>query len=349
MDIILDTNILRSDILLRGNEFNILLDYLKRTTSNVILPQIVIDEAKELFKKTLIERLKKFDSAHNNLRLIVPDFLENFNQNVEIEQEVDNYITFLKKSLEIKDNNIIPYNNNYLPELVQRTIKRIKPIKEDGKGFRDLLIWLSILDYVKTTYEKQIILISSNTNDFANGKNELHETLEEECKKHNVKINFFPNIKEFIKIHAIKTEYITISWINDNLDLNDVEYHFIEQVNYKTIIRSFEQTGYSSTGNIQILSAKAYDIQDLFIYEMIDESLIANVKIKMEAEIDVEYMKPYGEDYRIEGYDIANSYNCIEVDVYLSITIEKEKICEWQIDDFDFYGNWVINEGYDYY
>src|ERR1035438_3442238 len=67
MDIVLDSNIFRADILLRSKEFDILLDYLDKTGSLFVMPQIILDEIKGLYKRTLIERLSELKKASNNI------------------------------------------------------------------------------------------------------------------------------------------------------------------------------------------------------------------------------------------------------------------------------------------
>ena len=51
MDVILDSNIFRSDILLRSKDFDILMDYLSKTDYRLIMPQVILDEIKGLYYK----------------------------------------------------------------------------------------------------------------------------------------------------------------------------------------------------------------------------------------------------------------------------------------------------------
>ncbi|MFH6983648.1 PIN domain-containing protein [Marinoscillum luteum] len=342
MDIILDTNIFRADIPLKNKDFDVLLDYLERTGSNLVMPQIVLDETKSLYKRTLIERLEAFQKAGDKLNLALTSSIENIVPDLDLDQEVDKYIEFVKKRLKISERKIIPYNNDFLPIISKRAIDRTKPCGDDGQGFRDALIWLTAIEYAKSCHEKQVIFISLNTSDFANSSNELHESLREECEKENTRINYFRTIKDFIVQHSTKTEHITLDWISDHIDLDEVAEHLCDIAGSNSrLISSFERdTGNESTGHLNAFKAHPYDLNDLFIYEMIDNTLIANVTAKMELEVEIEYYVP---DYRYEeypSYDGSTAYNCLEVDVYLAITIENEEVSEWDISEWDFYSNW---------
>jgi len=128
--------------------------------------------------------------------------------------------------LNLSDKYLIAYNNDFLPEIAHRAINRQKPAGENGQGFRDTLIWLTIKDYCKKCHEKQITFISNNTDDFSNkAKDNLHETLNAECLADNIKINCFKSIKDFIEIHSTKIKFITNDWVSSILDystLNDL-------------------------------------------------------------------------------------------------------------------------------
>src|SRR5690606_29147748 len=119
---------------------------------------------------------------------------------------------------------------------------RTKPCGDDGQGFRDALIWLTTIEYAKSCHEKQVIFISLNTSDFANSNNELHESLQEECEKENTRINYFKTIKDFILQHSTKTEHITLDWISDHVDLEEVAEHLCDIAGSNSrLISSFER------------------------------------------------------------------------------------------------------------
>ena len=85
--------------------------------------------------------------------------------------------------------------------LVNRAIKRVKPFKDDDKGFRDTLIWLSFLEYITKKENQKIAFINNNSTDFLNvEKTDLNENLKNDLKLYNIKNEFkvYNSIKEFI-------------------------------------------------------------------------------------------------------------------------------------------------------
>ena len=191
----------------------------------------------------------------------------------------------LFKRLDITASNIIPYNNELLPVIAQRAIEREKPSGDKGQGFRDTLIWLTMLAYCKTCHEKQIIFISNNTDDFSSSdKQSLHESLAAECDFIGIKVNYFKNLKEFIERHSSKIDFLTLDWIDENFDFKTVEELIQEDLNGKerrSIISHLQSgTGGECTSyNVEYVETNKVD--DMYIYEMLDNKLIVNLILKV--------------------------------------------------------------------
>lgn len=66
MDIILDSNIFKRDLKLKDKNFEILNDYLAKTNSSLILPKIVFEEIKNLYKKTLKDNFNTYIQVFQN-------------------------------------------------------------------------------------------------------------------------------------------------------------------------------------------------------------------------------------------------------------------------------------------
>lgn len=348
MDIVLDSNIFRGDILLRSKDFDILIDYLNKTSSALIMPQIIFDEISGLYSRVLKDRIADLSKAANNITLILTEDDTSFNpREIDIEAETEKYKEFIKNKFKISDRHILPYKNDYLPELANRAIARQKPSGDKGQGFRDTLIWLTIRDYTVRCHEKQITLISSNTDDFANqDKIALHESLQKECDKLGIRINYFKTLKDFIENHSIKIDFITYDWLTENLDHFAVTDQVLEDINRRTkssITSWFQkETGEECTGHYRALGIHPYNDKDLFVYEMVDNKLIVNVTVTAEIEIEFEYYKK--ERVQHWNYD-ANEYyherqpsiaiKYLEVELYVAITVENGEIIDTELSDWD--------------
>lgn len=339
MDIILDSNIYRSDFLLRSNDFDALLDYLRRTSSSIYFPQIVLDEIKELHKRALKERIQNGIKSLNNLKLLLTDEsviaeLPVLDENAES----DKYIDFVKKKLKIFDRNVLQPKESYFSEVTRRAIQREKPCGEDGQGFRDTIIWLTLKDFCSKSTEKQITFISNNDKDFANAdKTELHDSLKKECELLEIKINYFKSIRDFIEKLSKQIDFITEDWIWDKLDKETFDDDVINYLNNsRTNVLSelvTRKTGNDCTGHTNVTYANIHSLPSFYVYEMLDGSYIANVTFECEIEVEYEYYtNEYNEYYRYPQAKATHQY--FNTEIYASLTIKDREIVEYEIDDF---------------
>lgn len=63
MIIVLDTNIIQGDFLLKSGKTVVLLDYVSKTQSKFVMPKIVYDELMANYERGLISRKSKFLDA----------------------------------------------------------------------------------------------------------------------------------------------------------------------------------------------------------------------------------------------------------------------------------------------
>lgn len=89
MVVILDTNILIKCPRMDSNFHKLLYDYLEKTDSHILLPKLVLDESKAVYKRTLHEKYEKYQEKGNllNSLLISRKELESIN----IDKEVENF------------------------------------------------------------------------------------------------------------------------------------------------------------------------------------------------------------------------------------------------------------------
>lgn len=348
MDIVLDSNIFRGDILLRSKDFEILLDYLDKTSSSLLFPQIILDEIAGIYARVLKDRVADLNKAVNNINLTLTDEDPSCKlKEIDIPGEVNKYKAFIKTKLKFNDRYFLPYNNDYLPEIVSRAINRLRPCGEKGQGFRDALIWLTIKDYTMKCHEKQITFISNNTEDFANSeKNSLHESLSDECNELGIRINYFKSVKEFIENHSTKIDFINYDWISENLDNDVIGEMVLDQINGRTkssITSWFQKkTGDECTGHYKALSCNLYSEKDLFVYEMVDNTLVVNVTVVAEIEIEFEY---YNAE-RVRQWEIddfhyyhersaSSRVEYLDSELYVTITLENGEVVDTDLSDWD--------------
>ncbi|MGA2297665.1 MAG: PIN domain-containing protein [FCB group bacterium] len=305
MDTIIDSNIIRRDLKLKDKGFEILIDYLSKTNSRLIFPSIVIEEVKELYKRVLH---KQYDEYIRSLRKLnytllivkIPEITE-----IDFEVEATNYIDYLHFKLRTTEKNIINYKNEYLPELVTRATKRKKPLDQNGQQFRDGLLWLTMLDYAESTTERIVAFISDNPTDFADkGKDKLSSELFEEAKSRNIEIRYFQTLNEFVKKHASALDFITEEWINENIDFKKIEELFsdnLQSSNKERILRGLKlEWNERATGYFNTTDNITSNLIDFFVYEKQDGTLLLNLEMEFETEIEIEERILEQEDTRYE-------------------------------------------------
>lgn len=119
----------------------------------------------------------------------------------------------LKKALEAweerwetlkKESASIPYPSINPRELAQRSIKEYRPFLKGDKGFRDYLLWVSVLSALSAD-DCNYILVSNDHGFYTENSEQLHSDLEKELASLNlsgrilVRKSFVDVIDEFIK------------------------------------------------------------------------------------------------------------------------------------------------------
>jgi hypothetical protein len=332
MDIVLDSNIFRSDVSLRSKDFDVLKDYLKKTSSLLIIPQIILDEVKGLYLRLLNERKSELSKSINNLNsVLIDNSIEDFK--IDAKTELVKYENYIKQRLDITPENIIGYKNEFLPNIAQRAINRIKPSGEKGQGFRDTLIWLTLKDYCKNNSDKQIVFISNNTEDFANAKkNSLHETLSKECIEIGIKVHYYKSIRDFIESVSMKIDFINLEWINKNVDFELLKKTIIQNLNQTenpSIISKVEEEFGVKCDSYKATDLIFLDEKDFFVYEMLDNLLV--VYFILRANVEFEFTLKYPEPISENNFIPFTSTKTLEMKFFGSATLVYNTIVETNI------------------
>lgn len=339
MDIVLDSNIFRSDFLMNSMRFQLVFDYLKKTNSEIIVPQIVYQEIIALYERELKERFEKFKRCKENLEgisigKIKQDFI------IDLEEEVERYADFFKDKLKIRKEDIVPYKDSYLGEIVKRSVDRIKPCSDNGKEFRDVLLWLTVLDIAKSPNSKEAILISNNTHEFSSDGVSLHPVLLDEAKQAGLSIKYFKSLDQFIEAHAVKIEFITREWLKSELSIEKVDKLILRKLEKYDEERLLEwaedREDARTTGYFNPITPNV-DIDDFYIYEKTDGSYY--VEIAYCGEVEIEFEFEYEEDYddEIFRYRTQTKTKCLykEISVTFGIEIKDKKISDYEIIDWE--------------
>lgn len=316
MDVVIDTNIIIQENFLRTGKFLALLDYLNKTHSYVILPQIVREESIFRYKEKVSEQLNKFkELSRTCFSHSVTDL------NIDVEKEVEAYEIYIQK---LSDDGLlyeIPYDNYFLHDVVYRMINRKKPCNEKGQECRDAILWLSIKNILKK--DISVAFISFNFKEFASSdKKDLHPDLRAELDRENLILKYYLDINDFLKNHVEKLDYITEKWLIEKLSKIDIDSLIID---YFIIHDSFLKRLAESKTAINCIAAFPiilfHVLEDFYVYEMRIGDLYLNLILYVVMEIESEFEEI--------GTKTFNTRALIEISAKI---IDKE-IKELEIDD----------------
>ena len=344
MIIVLDTNIFREDFLMNSFKFKILFDFLKKTESKIVVPQIIYQEIDALYRREIEEKISRIEKSRDFLKKILVGGLK---QDIElnINGEVKKYFTYFKERLKIGEKNIIPYQDNYLDETVKRALFRIKPCSEKGEEFRDTLLWLTLLDIASSTDDKRVIFISKNVREFASKDGKLDTYLFEDAKKRGVTIKYYKSLDDFIKDKAKQIDFITKEWLLSLITIGTINKKVVEaseQSYYREgLLRCAEdKTKNRLTGYVNLYTANL-DIREFYVYEAVDsETYYIQIIYDGEGEAEIEFNEEI-KDAQWESWGIARykprvKSFIVSLEAVVGIDIEKRNMIEWEVETIGF-------------
>lgn len=177
MKLFLDTNIFYGDWHLRSANFKYLFHFINNKGHELLLSRVVLQEVENIQSRDLKSALsdaRKHLSAADRL---------NGRPMLVSEPVYDLAEYSLHKLLQLKTENVTLVDYESVPQsvVVARAIAKQKPFQENEKGYRDTIIWLSLLYHLRAEkYPDNVAFITANKADFFDPKAKpyaLHEQL----------------------------------------------------------------------------------------------------------------------------------------------------------------------------
>lgn len=173
-EVYIDTNIIVSDFYMRSSKFRFLFEFSKKIAFDILIPEIVFDEVINKYSEMFEKQILVYDKSIAQLKPFLYgrgiDFLT-----FDIAMQVDSYKDFLSDLVKTGKIKLIPYPKTAHKSIVLHELSGKKPFKDNGAGYRDMLIIESIFEKFKIP-EESIIFISNNSRDFGEEPN-FHEDL----------------------------------------------------------------------------------------------------------------------------------------------------------------------------
>ena len=316
MKIFLDTNIFYNDWFLRNANFKYLFHFINNEWHSLLLSELVLEESGNI-------RNREIDEALLEISKSIKKIIKLNNTKVDISKESLGIVEYhLLPILQNKTERIelISYDSISQHHVVQRALLNKKPFLDGEKGYRDTLIWLSLIDYlVFNNIEEDIAFICENKKDFYKSSNNkglaFHEDLLLDIASKGVKAKIIPfsSLYEFVKSTIDKDEHAI-----DHEKTAEIFDHFIEYsaVEFLEALSNKDLSHYLRTN---IFDSKVKDIIEIRveIYEGLEDLEVLSTKEIGKNEIYVSYK------YNIRG-------TIIELDIptldYMTNKSELDKI-----------------------
>jgi len=203
MWVVLDTTAILADPRLEGGAFRMLLASARRLHLDIALPRVVLDEACNYAREQLQDiavrseklsrEIEKFTAKRPEPALLVAEALA----------AATGYRKLLEAKLRAAGVRLLPYPRLAHKAVVARDLARRKPFKRDGTGYRDMLIWHTVLQLVERA-GPAIAFVTANTKDFGDGR--LHDDLAQDlntlgCSSEH--ISLFRTVEDFNSAHVL--------------------------------------------------------------------------------------------------------------------------------------------------
>jgi hypothetical protein len=158
--ILIDTSALHSDPTLDRPYGRLLLAAARSNEVDLVLPEVVVLEAVNLFRERLEQASRSIRKAQREFQSLGVDFTPELPD----DGTVDAYEQALRARLgDVGARVPRPPDVAHL-DLAARAVAKRKPFDGKGRGYRDTLIWLHALE---EAHGDDVVLVTANVNDFA--------------------------------------------------------------------------------------------------------------------------------------------------------------------------------------
>lgn len=299
--------------------------------------QIVEDEVVNKYRERLEEAQNKLHQDIVSLSRLLQIHIQSPYTQEQISTTVDQYRKlFPDKLLEklFPWPRRVPHPGQELlhSELLARALNRRKPFSEKGSGYRDALIWHSIL-WIAETYGVEndpIAFVTSNTRDFADSNNQLHPDLCADLVTRgfaNNSVILFPDMRSFVDQQIIQ-QFVRLDKLKFELNSNSISGFDFKEALQSQIDEECQNIevppgllpkGFSNPRLVRVTEITRYEVKDARRWNSVTESTTwLSTEVDAVFEISAKLQAP---DYFTFQSVIPYQYKLIEVDSFTSIAL----------------------------
>ncbi|MCH8911769.1 MAG: DUF4935 domain-containing protein [Chloroflexi bacterium] len=179
---VIDTSVIEGDFRLRSRALERVAALAKAVNVSVFLPEVAVGELVRHFKESLPASIKKADQAISDLNRYAYDGSEQ-----EIRAPADSHSLDYRRWLIDRAAGLgiqeLLISKGKDSEVLDRALARRRPFSVKDLGYKDTLIWLSILDLFARQTTKVVFM--SSDSDYREGDN-LHSDLVDDLKSMDI-------------------------------------------------------------------------------------------------------------------------------------------------------------------
>ncbi len=296
-----------------------------------LIENVEIGIPEVVWKELFYQRLTNYNSKKNELKKITDKFIF---PNFQFEMNELCYETYLKDKVNVFKDRLSNYqtnivqidlpSNNRFDSIIQRAFRKNPPFegkdKNSDKGFKDALIWESILEFKNLNKNKNILLYSRD--------GLFNELLEEEYRKcfddsiiilknEESVIKYLTNIQKSI-------EYMRVSE-DDNIEYYKKIKDILDNIAISELICSLEITHTIGSYVFDLSDIKSIDIKD--INDITKDSNMSGLNFEAIIEANITFSNvDKNEDIELEREEIIFYIDYIfQDDIYYLKNIEVMK------------------------
>jgi len=362
MYIFLDTNVFYNNWQLKNADFNFLFNYVKNSGYTLLMSELVCEEIENIHFREMDAII---NSLKNELKKTRKYNLTQIDFDFDKLQESYSFKNILKdKDVDVE---YVPYENIRQSVVVKRALKKKRPFQEHEKGYRDTLIWLSLITYLKEKkIKKEVKFITNNKEDFYSGnKIEFHSDLKNDIEELGImcKINPYNSLYNFIASHVNKDENrysnseLQDKYLNSIDDILEEESEdFINQLSQYDFLEILSNNQLSTFPYLNVLLDHSFEIiegvedPEILTHKIISDNLIY-ISYRFNLRRCVLTFTISNSDYYLKQQEIDSSYYeidtaknetsfCSYVRTYLDVSfnynMESETIDGFNIENIDF-------------
>ena len=160
--IVLDTNAIVSEGFGNSRQFKALLSVSNSLDYTIVVPQPVIDETVARFADGLAREVKSVQNSLKKLSNLMGRSLDSPVGSLDLERETESFRCALQRKFHDASVVVVGYPDTSHEELVGRATSRVRPFNDAGSGYRDTVIWMSVLDLVARTTGRVVLVTADN-------------------------------------------------------------------------------------------------------------------------------------------------------------------------------------------